>query len=128
MAAMERQATGAFPDGRHLEDRLARTVEALRERRLRLARLAELARHAPGEQDPVDVIDAAMAVDAATAQVHHGEAERSERRRSPAQVIPPNAVRCGDCGTIWYSRLADQLVTWARCARCDGTLHTERRR
>jgi uncharacterized paraquat-inducible protein A len=50
-----------------------------------------------------------------------------ERRRSPAPVMPRNAMRCCDCGTIWYSRLADQLVTWAHCARCHGELHTERR-
>ena len=82
MAAMERQATSAFPDGRRLEDRLARTVEALRERRLQLARLTERVRHAPGEQDPVEVIDAAMAVDAATARARHQQAARAQRAGS----------------------------------------------
>jgi hypothetical protein len=53
---------------------------------------------------------------------------RRERRRGPAAILPPNAMRCTDCGTIWYSRLADQLIMWAHCARCRGELHTERRR
>jgi uncharacterized paraquat-inducible protein A len=41
--------------------------------------------------------------------------------------MPANAMRCCECGTVWYSRVADMLVTWARCARCEGELHTERR-
>jgi hypothetical protein len=42
--------------------------------------------------------------------------------------MPANAMRCSECGTIWYSRLAEQLVTWAQCVRCHGELHTDRRR
>jgi hypothetical protein len=76
MAAKHRQATSASPDGPS-EHRLARTVEALRERRLRLARSAERVRRAPGEHDFVEVIDAAMALDAATAQARSQQAGRS---------------------------------------------------
>jgi hypothetical protein len=77
MAAKHRQGTSASPDGR-LEDRLASTVEALRERQLRLARLTEHVRRAPGEQDFVEVVDAAMALDAATAQARSQQARRSQ--------------------------------------------------
>jgi len=58
MAAKHRQATSAFPDGR-MEDRLARTVQALRERQLRSARLSERLRRAPAQHDVVEVVDAA---------------------------------------------------------------------
>jgi hypothetical protein len=76
MAAKHRQATSAFADGR-LEDRLAPTVEALRERQLRLARLTEHVRRAPGEQDFVEVVDARMALDTATAPARSWHAGRS---------------------------------------------------
>jgi hypothetical protein len=61
-----------------LEDRLAPTAEALRERRLRLARLTERVRRAPGEQDFIEVVDAAMALDAATVQARRQQAGRSQ--------------------------------------------------
>ena len=64
MAAKHRQATSASADGR-LEHRLSRTVEALRERQLRLARLSGRLRRAPREHDFVEVVDAAMTLDGA---------------------------------------------------------------
>jgi hypothetical protein len=76
MAAKHRQGTSASPDGR-LEDRLASTVEALRERQLRLARLSDRVRRSRGEHDFVEVVDAAMALDAATAQARSWHAGRS---------------------------------------------------
>ena len=38
-----------------------------------------------------------------------------------------NAMRCDACGTVWYSAVASLTVSWARCVRCDGPLHLERR-
>jgi hypothetical protein len=81
MAAKHRQATGALPDGR-LQDRLAPPREALRERQLRLARLTERVRRAPGEQDFIEVVDAAMALDAAIAQAHRQQAGRPQEAGS----------------------------------------------
>ena len=52
---------------------------------------------------------------------------QGQRRRSSTREMSANAMRCSDCGTIWYSRLAEQLVAWTPCARCTGQLHTERR-
>jgi hypothetical protein len=38
-------------------------------------------------------------------------------------------MRCHDCGTVWFSAVAEQAVaTWGRCVRCRGALHVERRR
>lgn len=34
-------------------------------------------------------------------------------------------MQCSDCGTVWYSRVADIIVRnpeLARCARCQGQL------
>ena len=65
--AVEYQATSTPTVGR-LEDRLAHTVRVLRARRVRLARLGERARTGPGEQDFIEIIDAATAVEATTAR------------------------------------------------------------
>jgi hypothetical protein len=58
---------------------VARTVEVLRERRRRLARSAERHRRAPAEHDVVEVVDAAMAVDAAVEAVEQARGRQAGR-------------------------------------------------
>jgi hypothetical protein len=58
---------------------LARTVEVLRERRARLARSAERVRRAPAEHDFVEVVDAAIAVDAAVEAVEQARSRQAGR-------------------------------------------------
>jgi uncharacterized paraquat-inducible protein A len=50
-----------------------------------------------------------------------------ERRSDPSERLAANAMRCESCGTVWYSAIAYLTSGWARCARCGGPLHTERR-
>ena len=48
-----------------------------------------------------------------------------ERRRGPH--FTEREMRCLDCGTVWYSAVAEVVAPWARCAHCQGPLHIERR-
>jgi hypothetical protein len=36
-------------------------------------------------------------------------------------------MRCSDCGTVWYSAVAETVASWGRCVKCGGRLHVERR-
>ncbi len=36
-------------------------------------------------------------------------------------------MRCEDCGTVWYSALAEITHKWATCFTCGGKLHVDRR-
>ena len=46
------------------------------------------------------------------------------RGRRPAEIVNPFAgVRCATCGTGWYPRRSELLVSaGARCPRCHGSL------
>jgi uncharacterized paraquat-inducible protein A len=50
-----------------------------------------------------------------------------DRRDEPDARLAHNAMRCEDCGIVWYSAVAELTASWASCVRCGGTLHTERR-
>jgi hypothetical protein len=36
-------------------------------------------------------------------------------------------MRCDECGTVWFSAVADKVVAWGQCVKCGGGLHLERR-
>jgi len=36
-------------------------------------------------------------------------------------------MRCDECGTVWFSAVADKVVGWGQCVKCGGHLHLERR-
>jgi len=53
--------------------------------------------------------------------------QRRFERRSSQQALDDRGMRCEDCGTLWYSAVAEIAAAWARCIRCGGSLHVERR-
>jgi hypothetical protein len=67
-----------------IERRLGRAIRVLEGRRARLEHSMERFRRAPGEQDFIDVIDAAAAADAAAAQVARLEEELRGRTADAA--------------------------------------------
>jgi hypothetical protein len=57
----------------------------------------------------------------------HGHS-RHDRRAPGTAPLRAGALRCEGCGTTWFDHVAAQLANgWARCRRCGGTLHGERR-
>jgi hypothetical protein len=55
-------------------------------------------------------------------------AEQPDRRAPGSMPLRDGALRCEDCGTTWFDRLAVHLKGLERrCRRCGGSLHTERR-
>jgi hypothetical protein len=55
------------------------------------------------------------------------ERRHEERRQNARTGFGERAMRCLDCGTVWYSAVASTVVRWGRCIHCDGALHLERR-
>jgi hypothetical protein len=54
-----------------------------------------------------------------------GERRTGERRAGAR--LGDRQMRCEDCGTVWFSPLAETVAVWGRCIRCQGRLHVERR-
>jgi len=52
-----------------------------------------------------------------------------DRRRPGSEPLRADALRCEDCGTMWYDQLAELIASVGRrCRRCGGRLHAERRK
>jgi len=52
---------------------------------------------------------------------------RRAERRSSHQEWHARGMRCQECGTLWYSAVAEIASAWARCIVCGGHLHVDRR-
>jgi len=59
--------------------------------------------------------------------IEMSEMERRSGERRAGAPLSERQMRCQDCGTVWYSAVAEITATWGRCVRCSGQLHTERR-
>ena len=57
---------------------------------------------------------------------HESERRRFERRHAN-EHLHERAMRCEECGMVWFSAVAQIASAWARCVRCGGRVHTERR-
>ena len=56
-----------------------------------------------------------------------GVRERRVVERRSGRALDARQMRCGECGTVWYSGVAATVTRWGRCVLCGGTLHVERR-
>lgn len=59
---------------------------------------------------------------------HHAGTGAPERRAHSSARLGERAMRCEQCGTVWYSAVAELTASWAACASCGGPLHVERRK